>query len=136
MMNRETQKGEGPEMSTTKYTEDHEWIRIEDGGVGVVGITDHAQEQLGELVYVELPEVGSEVAKGDSVVVIESVKAASEVHSPAGGTVVEVNEALNDEPTKVNGDPMGEGWFLKLKVSDAAELDGLMDEATYKDGLD
>ncbi len=123
-------------MSETKYTEDHEWIRMEDGGVGVVGITDHAQEQLGELVYVELPEVGSELAKGDTAVVIESVKAASEIHSPAGGTVAEVNEALNDAPTKVNEDPMGEGWFLKLKVSDAAELDGLMDEATYKNSLE
>ena len=122
-------------MSGTKYTDDHEWIRM-DGDVAVVGITDHAQEQLGELVFVELPEVGRELSKGDEAAVIESVKAASELHSPASGTVTEVNDALNDEPTKVNEDAMGEGWFFKLKVSDAAELDALMDEAAYKDSLD
>ena len=122
-------------MSGTKYTDDHEWIRM-DGDVAVVGITDHAQEQLGELVFVELPEVGRELSKGDEAAVIESVKAASELHSPASGTVTEVNDALNDEPTKVNEDAQGEGWFFKLKVSDAAELDALMDEAAYKDSLD
>ena len=122
-------------MSGTKYTDDHEWIRM-DGDVAVVGITDHAQEQLGELVFVELPEVGRELSKGDEAAVIESVKAASELHAPASGTVTEVNDALNDEPTKVNEDAQGEGWFFKLKVSDAAELDALMDEAAYKDSLD
>ena len=122
-------------MSGTKYTDDHEWIRM-DGDVGTVGISDHAQEQLGELVFVELPEVGRELSKGDEAAVIESVKAASELHAPASGTVTEVNDALNDEPTKVNEDAMGEGWFFKLKVSDAAELDALMDEAAYKDSLD
>ncbi len=123
-------------MSGTKYTEDHEWIRMEDGGLGVVGITDHAQEQLGELVFVELPEVGRALSRGEDAAVIESVKAASEIHTPVGGTVVEVNEALSEAPTKVNGDPMGEGWFYKLRVSDPAELDALMDEAIYKDSLD
>ena len=122
-------------MSGTKYTDDHEWIRM-DGDVGTVGISDHAQEQLGELVFVELPEVGRELSKGDEAAVIESVKAASELHAPASGTVTEVNDALNDEPTKVNEDAQGEGWFFKLKVSDAAELDALMDEAAYKDSLD
>ena len=122
-------------MSGIKFTDDHEWIRME-GDVGTVGITDHAQEQLGELVFVELPEVGRELSKGDEAAVIESVKAASELHSPASGTVTEVNDALNDEPTKVNEDAQGEGWFFKLKVSDAAELDALMDEAAYKDSLD
>ena len=122
-------------MSGTKYTDDHEWIRM-DGDVGTVGISDHAQEQLGELVFVELPEVGRELSKGDEAAVIESVKAASELHSPASGTVTEVNDALNAEPTKVNEGAMGEGWFFKLKVSDAAELDDLMDEAAYKDSLD
>ena len=122
-------------MSGTKFTDDHEWIRME-GDVGVVGITEHAQEQLGEMVFVELPDVGRELSKGDEAAVMESVKAASELHSPAGGTVVEVNEALSEEPTKINEDAMGEGWFYKLKLSDPAELDGLMDEAAYKDSLD
>ena len=123
-------------MSTVKFTDDHEWIRMEDGETGVVGITEHAQEQLGEMVFVELPEVGRELSKGDEAAVMESVKAASELHSPASGTVVEVNEALSEEPTKINEDAMGDGWFYKLKLSDPAELDGLMDEAAYKDSLD
>ena len=123
-------------MSDVKYTEDHEWIRMGADGVATVGITDHAQEKLGELVFVELPEAGRELAKGDDAVVIESVKAASELHAPVGGTVTEVNEALNDEPTKVNEDPAGDGWFFKLKVADAAELDGLMDETAYQAILD
>jgi len=118
-------------MSETKYSEDHEWIRIE-GNNGTVGITDYAQEQLGDLVFVELPEVGKSLAKGDEAVVIESVKAASELYAPISGEVTEANEALADEPAQVNSDPMGAGWFFKMTIADASELDGLMDEAAYK----
>lgn len=116
---------------TVKYTEDHEWIRI-DGAVGTVGITDHAQEQLGDVVFVELPEVGSTLAKGDASGVVESVKAASEIYAPVSGEIVEVNSALVDAPQTVNSDPTGAGWFYKIRLSDAGELDGLMDEAAYK----
>ncbi len=116
---------------TVKYTEDHEWIRI-DGAVGTVGITDHAQEQLGDVVFVELPEVGSSLAKGDASGVVESVKAASEIYAPVSGEIVEVNSALVDAPQTVNSDPTGAGWFYKIRLSDAGELDGLMDEAAYK----
>ncbi len=123
-------------MSTMKYTEDHEWVRVEGDGTVVVGITDYAQEQLGELVFVELPDVGTEVAKGEDVAVIESVKAATELHSPVSGTVIEVNDALNEEPGKVNEDPHGEGWFYKIKLGDLDELDSLMDETSYRDSLD
>lgn len=105
---------------------------MEDGDVGVIGITDYAQEQLGELVYVELPELDQEIGAGSDAVVIESVKAASEVKAPVSGAVVEVNEALVDEPEKVNNDPMGEGWFIKIKVANTGELDELMDEDAYK----
>ena len=125
-------------MSNMRFTEDHEWILAQDDGTGRVGITDYAQEQLGELVFVDLPEVGSELAQGAEACVIESVKAAGEIKAPVGGTVREVNEALVDEPGKVNEDPTGEGWFFKLDLSDASELDGLMDEDAYKayvDGL-
>lgn len=118
-------------MSEIKYSEDHEWIRIE-GGSGTVGITDYAQEQLGDLVFVELPDVGKALAKGDEAVVIESVKAASELYAPISGEVTEVNAALGDEPAQVNSDPMGAGWFFKMTIGDASELDGLMDEAAYK----
>lgn len=118
-------------MSTTKYTEDHEWIRIEDDGA-VIGISDYAQEQLGEVVFVELPEVGTEIAKGDEAAVVESVKAASEVHAPASGVVTAVNEALADDPGKINQDPMGDGWFIKIKLSDPSQLDALMDDAAYQ----
>ena len=120
-------------MSTVKFTKDHEWILLEDGDVGVIGITDYAQDQLGELVYVELPAVEQTFDAGSDVVVIESVKAAGEVKSPVSGTVVAVNETLVDEPEKVNNDPMGEGWFIKIKVADTSELDALMDEDAYKD---
>lgn len=116
---------------TVKYTEDHEWIRVE-GGVGTVGITDHAQEQLGDIVFVELPEVGRSVGKGDESGVVESVKAASEIYAPVSGEIVEVNAALVDAPQTANTDPAGAGWFYKIKLSDPGELDGLMDEAAYQ----
>ncbi len=118
-------------MSELKFSEEHEWILIE-GDVATVGITDHAQEQLGEIVYVETPEVGSEVNKNDDTGVVESVKAASEVFAPLTGEIIEVNEALADNPQKVNDDPMGDGWFFKMKIADTGELEGLMDEAAYK----
>ena len=119
-------------MSAVRYTKDHEWILMEDGDIGVIGITDYAQEQLGELVYVELPELDQEIGAGSDAVVIESVKAASEVKAPVSGAVVEVNEALVDEPEKVNNDPMGQGWFIKIQVANKGELDELMDEDAYK----
>ncbi len=115
---------------STKYTQDHEWISV-DGESATVGITDYAQEQLGEVVFIELPDVGKEISKGDESAVIESVKAAGELKSPASGTVTEVNELLNDEPGKVNEDPAGDGWFFKMKITDAGELDGLMDKSAY-----
>ena len=118
-------------MSQIKFSEDHEWIRVE-GDSGTVGITDYAQEQLGDLVFVELPEVGKSFAKGDEAGVIESVKAASELYAPIAGEVTEVNDTLADDPAQVNGDPMGAGWFFKMTIADAGELDGLMDEAAYK----
>ncbi|HEV2901097.1 MAG TPA: glycine cleavage system protein GcvH [Pseudaminobacter sp.] len=118
-------------MATTYFTEDHEWIRVE-GGVATVGITDYAQEQLGDLVFVELPEVGRKVAKGDVAVVVESVKAASDVYAPADGEIVEANTALSSNPALVNSAPAGEGWLWKMKLSDDSQLSGLMDEAGYK----
>ena len=120
-------------MSDVKFTRDHEWILMEDDEVGIVGITDYAQDQLGELVYVELPEVDQEFDAGSDAVVIESVKAAGEVKAPVSGTVVEVNETLVDEPEKVNSDPMGEGWFIKIRVNDIGDLADLMDEEEYKE---
>ena len=119
-------------MSGLKYSKDHEWVRV-DGDVGTVGISDYAQEQLGDVVYVELPEVGKTVAQSEEAAVVESVKAASEVYAPVSGEVVEVNQALEDDPALVNGEPTGEGWFLKLRLSAPGELDGLMDEAAYAD---
>ncbi len=118
-------------MAVTKFTEEHEWIRIE-GDVGTVGITAYAQEQLGDVVFVELPEAGRKVEKGKDMAVVESVKAASEVFAPATGEVVEVNAALADDPAKVNADPQGDGWFVKIRLANPSELDGLMDEAAYK----
>ena len=115
----------------TRYTKDHEYIRV-DGDTGVVGITDYAQEQLGDVVYVELPEVGKAVAKGDEAAVVESVKAASEIYAPVSGEVVEVNGALEGAPGTVNEDAAGKGWFVKLKLKDPAELDGLMTEEQYQ----
>ncbi|WP_415184418.1 glycine cleavage system protein GcvH [Phaeovulum sp.] len=115
-----------------KYTEDHEWLRIE-GDLVVVGITEHASEALGDVVFVELPEVETMVAAGDEVVVIESVKAASDISAPVEGEIVAVNEALADNPGLVNEDPLGEAWFFKLKVDDLSVLDGFMDEDAYKE---
>jgi len=117
-------------MATTYYTDDHEWLRVENG-VATVGITDYAQEQLGDLVFVELPEVGRTFAKGDAAVVVESVKAASDVYAPVDGDVTEVNEALNAEPALVNSAATGEGWLWKMKLSDESQLEGLLDEAGY-----
>ncbi len=118
-------------MSDVKYSKEHEWISV-DGDVATIGITQHAAEQLGDLVFVELPAIGKTVAPGDEAAVVESVKAASEVYAPLSGEVVEVNTVLEGEPGKVNEAPEGEGWFLKLKLSSPSELDGLMDEAGYK----
>jgi glycine cleavage system H protein len=115
-----------------KYTEEHEWLRVE-GDLVVVGITEHASEALGDVVFVELPEVETQVAKGDEIVVIESVKAASDILAPLDGEIVEVNDALADNPALVNEDPLGAGWFFKMKVTDMSELDGLMDEDAYQD---
>lgn len=114
-----------------KYTEEHEWLLDEDGIV-TVGITEHATEALGDLVFVELPEVGAEVAKDDDIVVIESVKAASDIMAPLDGEIVEVNEAIVENPTLINEDPLGAGWFFKIKPSDPADMDGYLDEAAYK----
>jgi glycine cleavage system H protein len=119
---------------TTRYTKEHEWIRL-DGDAATVGITDHAQSQLGDVVYVELPEIGKTFAAGAEAAVVESVKAASEVYAPASGEVVAVNDALADTPATVNEDAEGKGWFLKLKLADPAELDRLMTEQQYKDYL-
>lgn len=115
-----------------KYTEEHEWLRVEDDLV-VVGITEHAAEQLGDIVFVELPEPGTTVTKGDEVVVIESVKAASDILAPLDGEIVEVNEILAEEPGKVNEAPLDDGWFFKMKVDDLSALDDFMDEAEYKE---
>lgn len=113
-----------------KFTEEHEWLRVEDDVV-VVGITAHAAEQLGDVVFLELPEAGIEVTKDEEVCVIESVKAASDVLAPLDGEIVEVNERLVEEPGKVNDDPMGDAWFFKMKLADPSQLDDLMDEAAY-----
>ncbi len=118
-------------MSDIKFTEDHEWVRMDDAEIAACGVSDYAQEQLGELVFVELPEVGQKVTRGNETAVIESVKAAGEFKAPVSGAIVAVNEALADEPETVNNDPLGEGWFIKIKLSDPSELDGLMDESTY-----
>ena len=118
-------------MSALRYTRDHEWIRV-DGDLAVVGITDYAQSQLGDVVYVELPEIGRRVEQGKEAAVVESVKAASEVYAPVSGEVVEVNEALAGDPARVNADPVGEGWFIKLRLDDPKQLDTLMDEEAYQ----
>jgi glycine cleavage system H protein len=116
---------------TTLFTQEHEWIRLE-GDIATVGITNHAQEQLGDVVFVELPAVGTKVTKGGDAAVVESVKAASEVYAPLSGEVIEINDSLTSEPNKVNADPEGAAWFLKIRISDKSELDGLMDAAAYK----
>ena len=117
-------------MAKTYFTQDHEWIRV-DGGVATVGITNYAQEQLGDLVFVELPEVGRVLKKGDTAVVVESVKAASDVYAPADGEIVEANAALSADPALVNSAATGDGWLWKMKLADEAQLDGLLDEAGY-----
>lgn len=118
-------------MPTIKYSKDHEYVVV-DGDIVTIGITDHAQSQLGDVVFVELPNVGKSFKQGDEAAVVESVKAASEVYAPVSGTVVAVNDALPASPGTVNEDAQGAGWFMKIRLSNAAELDGLMDEAAYK----
>ena len=116
---------------TVKYTYDHEWVSV-NGNVATIGITDYAQAQLGDVVFVELPAVGSKLCQGDEASVVESVKAASEVYMPVSGEVVEINGVIEDEPTTVNSDPAGEGWFFKIKLSDPSEFDDMMDDDAYK----
>lgn len=118
-------------MATVYFTQDHEWLSV-DGDTATVGITDHAQEQLGDLVYVELPDTGKTVARGDDAVVVESVKAASDVYAPVSGEIIETNQSVSDDPNLVNSDAQSKGWLFKMKLSDKGELDGLMDEAAYK----
>lgn len=118
-----------------KFTEDHEWLEIE-GDLVVVGITEHASTQLGDIVFVELPEIETQVAKGDEVCVIESVKAASDILAPLDGEIVRVNDKIVDNPALVNEDPMGDAWFFKMKVDDLSALDDLMDEDEYKDFIE
>ncbi len=115
---------------TTKYTEDHEWIRVE-GDIAVVGITQHAQDALGDVVFVELPEVGKTYAQKDVAGVVESVKAAADVYMPVSGEITEVNEALRDDPSLANSDPLGAGWFFKLRLAEPSQLDALLDAAAY-----
>src|SRR5262245_32269427 len=117
-----------------KFTKEHEWVRIE-GDVAIFGITDHAQEQLGDIVFVELPPPGKVLVQGAAAAVVESVKAASDVYAPVSGNVVEVNQALLESPQLVNQDPMGAGWFVKVKMDDAAQVEGLMDENAYRSSL-
>jgi glycine cleavage system H protein len=118
-------------MSDIRYTEEHEWVRV-DGEIATVGISDHAQEQLGDVVFVELPEVGRQVGQNAAMAVVESVKAASDVYAPISGEVVEVNDALNGDPALVNGDAEGAGWFCKLRIAKPAELEALMDADGYR----
>ena len=120
---------------STYFTEDHEWIKV-DGDTGTVGISAYAAKALGDVVFVELPDIGAEFDKGDEAAVVESVKAASEVYAPIGGEVTAVNEALEDAPETVNASPDGDGWFLKIKIADADEISSLMDEAKYKEYCD
>lgn len=117
--------------SELKYVSSHEWIRDEGDGIVTIGITDHAQDLLGDVVFVELPDVGAEVSAGDDAGVVESVKAASDLYAPLSGTVCEINEDLEDSPESVNSDPYGDGWFFKLKLSDLDELDDLLDADDY-----
>lgn len=116
------------------FTKEHEWIRVE-GDIATVGISNHAQEQLGDIVFAEVPDAGRRVAKGQEAAVVESVKAASDVYAPVSGEVLEGNPALADDPALINSDPEGQGWFFKLKLDDPSELDGLMDEGAYRDFL-
>ncbi len=118
-------------MSDVRYTKEHEWVRVE-GDLATMGISDHAQEQLGDIVFVELPPIGKQVARSDALAVVESVKAASDVYAPVGGEVVEVNEALNDDPALVNSGAESTGWFCKLRLADRGELEQLMDADAYQ----
>ena len=122
-------------MAKVLYTKEHEWLQV-DGDVATVGISDHAQEQLGEIVFVDLPDTGKTLAKGDDMAVVESVKAASDVYAPISGEVVEVNDSLGDEPVQVNDSPEDKGWFCKIKVGDPGELDDLMDADAYQKFLE
>lgn len=117
---------------TVYFTREHEWVRVE-GDMATVGISDHAQEALGDIVFAEVPEAGRQLSKGQEAAVVESVKAASDVYSPVAGQVIEGNQAIADDPALINRDPEGEGWFFKLRLADAGDLDGLMDEASYRD---
>jgi glycine cleavage system H protein len=117
-------------MADVKYTDEHEWISIE-GDVGTIGISAYAQEQLGDVVFVDVPQAGRKVAKGESVAVVESVKAASDIYAPASGEIIEANAGLAETPGDVNTEPMGKGWFFRMKLADKAELAGLMDQAAY-----
>ena len=119
-------------MTERRYTEDHEWVLLE-GDTATIGISDHAQEQLGDVVFVELPEEGAGLAEGAQAATVESVKAASEIYTPVAGEVVEINGALNDSPDLINSDPFGDGWFFKIKVADAGAVGKLMDENAYKE---
>jgi glycine cleavage system H protein len=122
-------------MSDIRYTKEHEWVRVE-GATATTGISDHAQEQLGDVVFVELPEVGSTLTQGGAMAVVESVKAASDVYAPISGEVVEVNDALDGDPALINGDAEGEAWFCKIKIAEPAELEHLMDAAAYRAFVD
>ena len=118
-------------MSSMRYTSDHEWVRVE-GDNAVVGISEYAQEQLGDVVFVELPDVGKSFAQNDDAAVVESVKAASEIYAPISGEILAVNDSLEDAPETLNSDPTGDGWMFKISIADAGEIDALMDEAAYK----
>ena len=118
-------------MAKTYFTQDHEWLSVE-GGIATVGITDYAQEQLGDLVFVELPQIGTKLSKGDTAVVVESVKAASDVYAPVDGEIIDANGALSSDPSLVNSAATGDGWLWKMKLADKGQLEGLMDEAAYK----
>jgi glycine cleavage system H protein len=126
-----SETGESEEMTTLRYTTDHEWIR-RDGDCGTIGISDYAQNQLGDVVFVELPDVGKPLAQGAQAAVVESVKAASEIYAPVAGKVTAVNGALNDDPSVVNREPLGAGWFFALQIANPADLEKLMDEAAYQ----
>lgn len=118
-------------MSQLRYTNDHEWVRVE-GDAAVVGISDYAQGQLGDVVFVELPEIGASFERHDDAAVVESVKAANEIYAPIGGEIIEINLSLSDAPETLNSDPTGDGWLFKISIADAGEIDALMDEAAYK----
>jgi len=121
---------------TIKYSEDHEWVELTEDGLATVGITEFAQEQLGDLVFIELPDVNDEVSQGDNICVIESVKAASDLIAPVSGEIIAVNDRLNDEPELASEDPLVDGWFIKIQLSDTSEFDALMDEAAYQEFIE